>query len=734
MIEFVDCFGSSRNFFAALSAFNNEVVAAFLGAGSGNFVFSYCFVGSVVGCGNCSALGDGFATFRANCVAGVSIGGAGSVSGIFNNRFFMETFFNFGINCDAASTSLCAHGESNAICRIGENDGNGSAVYGYGCAINGVLPTVDIARCGFDYDLCHAGESNGYRGALMETGGVTVIANVTLGIAFNVGYGNAVLSPNLLAGGVVETVGLIGKADGCICYDGFNLLTFGALAVLIIVSNYGQSGCFAVTAFGTQFGNRTGSCASCIYSFCFGVGVLAEFGHPTIYHLCFSAMLTQHAVNGDLVTNGGFYCHSIITGIAGFVVNAVNNDGVGSVGNVHVTVRSLVNFSNDAGQIVFSCCGGFRTVQLAQSDCLLNSEGRVSLRGNGGGTNVALVIGFITGVLEFVDCFGFSRKFLGFTYGTVNNEVVAAFFGAGGGNFVFSYCLGGSVIEFVDCFGLSRKLVAALRAVNNAFVATFFGAGSGNFVLYYCLGGGVGWGNSIILVRFATCAGVGGIAFCGAGGGCYNGFVRVLVTVVYGTAINADVVIIVVVVLCGNVNSFLVIANRALTGLCAFFFASGIFYDVPIAQGVSDFFGCFGFSRNFITARRAFNNEIVATGCDTGGTDFIFYNCICGSVIKLADCLGLSRNFLGFTYGTVNNEVVAAFFGAGSGNFVFSYCSCRSVIEFVDCLGFSRKLDTALRAVNNAFVTTFGRAGSTNFVFSYCFSTGMLAGGSFCFA
>ena len=349
-----------------------------------------------------------------------------------------------------------------------------------------------------------------------------------------------------------------------------------------------------------------------------------------------------------------------------------------------------------------------------------------------GGLLVNCPLGFKI-MVENTNRFGFSRNFIT-AFSAFNNEVIATFFGAGSVYFVFLYCFCGSVIELTNGFGFSRTFIATLRTVNNEVVATFFGAGSGNFVLFYCLGEGMGCGNSIILVRFATCAGVGSIAFCGAGGGCYNGFVRMLVTVVYGTAINADVVIIVVVVLCGNVNSFLVIANRALTGLCAFFFASGLFYDVPIAPGVSDFFGRFRFSRNLFCTNRAVNYAIVAAGCDTCGTDFVFFYCSCRSVLEFVDCFGFSRNFLGFTYGTVNNEVVAAFLGAGSGNFVFFYCLGGSVSEFVDCFGLSRKLVAALRAVNNAFVATLGRAGSTNFVFSYCFSAGVLAGGSFCFA
>ena len=132
----------------------------------------------------------------------------------------------------------------------------------------------------------------------------------------------------------------------------------------------------------------------------------------------------------------------------------------------------------------------------------------------------------------------------------------------------------------------------------------------------------------------------------------------------------------------------------------------------------------------FILVIESCNDSLAANGASLGGGTGC---CYAGSVIEFADCVGGSRNFM-TARRAFNNKVVAAFCLAGSGNFVFNNCICRGVIEFINGFGFSRKLFAALGAVNDTFVTTCGGAGSTNFIFSYRLSTGVLAGRSFCFA
>ena len=101
---------------------------------------------------------------------------------------------------------------------------------------------------------------------------------------------------------------------------------------------------------------------------------------PGIFQLGLVAILTDYTVEGNGITGDGLGSHAVVTGGTVSGPGAVDHDGAGTVGDVHITVGAVVNLGDDTGDIVLA--GSVRIVGflLSDSNCFGNAQVRIGSR------------------------------------------------------------------------------------------------------------------------------------------------------------------------------------------------------------------------------------------------------------------------------------------------------------------------------------------------------------------
>jgi len=151
--------------------------------------------------------------------------------------------------------------------------------------------------------------------------------------------------------------------------------TSGAEAVVEAVIGNTDRFDYDMSAICAGFCDGTFSGAGCICSVGFFEIVLAKIGHPTILHLRSVVVLTDDTINGNFVADSGLGCHCIVASFTVCTVSAVNSKGItGFIGDIHITILGVINIGDDTGYIVFVLGVLIRSIQFAQSICLLDGE------------------------------------------------------------------------------------------------------------------------------------------------------------------------------------------------------------------------------------------------------------------------------------------------------------------------------------------------------------------------
>ena len=96
-------------------------------------------------------------------------------------------------------------------------------------------------------------------------------------------------------------------------------------------------------------------------------------GDPTVLHLRI-VVLTDDTVNSDGIACNGLNCHILVGGSAGSVVSTVDAKSVSTVGYVHITVLVVVNFLDNAGNVVLALGVLILNLGVTKRDSLCDSE------------------------------------------------------------------------------------------------------------------------------------------------------------------------------------------------------------------------------------------------------------------------------------------------------------------------------------------------------------------------
>ena len=215
--------------------------------------------------------------------------------------------------------------------------------------------------------------------------------------------------------------------------------------------------------------------------------------------------------------------------------------------------------------------------------------------------------------------------------GAVDNLVVAAFLGAGGGNLVLLHHLGGRMRQLFNGNGIAGELSFADSAVNDIVVAAFCRAAGIHLVLLHRLGGRMRHNRNRLIHTGKLCIADGAVdnlviaAFCRAAG----------------------IHLVLLHRLSGSMRH-----NRNRLGLTG---------ELCVANGAVD-------------------NLVVAAFCRTAGIHLVLLHRLSGSVRHNRNNLSIAGE-LGITDGAIDNIVVATGLGAGCIHLVLLNCRSRRMAQ-----------------------------------------------------